>query len=573
MRGRRFSEFRLARHSEGLRKQALGWIEAIVASQGEDPALWIHAISEAALLERISELEGQSPQDLPLYGLPFAVKDNIDVRGFPTTAACPAFSYQPEEDAPVVAALLRAGAICLGKTNLDQFATGLVGTRSPYGVPINPIHPEVIPGGSSSGSAVAVARGLVAFSLGTDTAGSGRVPAALCGIVGWKPSRGLLSTRGVVPACRSLDCVSIFAAAAADIAEVAPIVSDYDASDPWSRVGECLAAKPLRKIGIPLAEEMQFFGDAWQQKAWEEAVKEIQDRGNEVLEVSFAAFFEAARLLYEGPWVAERYLAVRELLEKQPEALLPITRKIIAHGRESSASDAFAAQYRLAELACQTRLVWETVDAICLPTVGAVYRRDEVEKEPLERNTDLGYYTNFFNLLDLCGVALPFGQRGDGLPFGITLAAPAWNDASLFGFEQVRFDAAPTRREQGMRLAVFGAHMRGLPLESRLLALGGRFLSENRTASLYRMVALDALRPGVFQVQEQGASLDLEIWELPISSLGTLLAEIPAPLGLGRVWLETGEDVCGFLCEFAETLGKRDITEFRGWRQALRLME
>ncbi len=561
-----FADFRAEREMIGLRRQAELWVEALAESVSDDPALWITPVSEEALMKRLAELEAaDGAEDLPLYGLPFAVKDNIDVAGLPTTAACPAFTYVAERDAPVVAALLRAGALCLGKTNLDQFATGLVGVRSPYGVPRNPLGEGLIPGGSSSGSAVAVARGLAAFSLGTDTAGSGRVPAAMCGIWGWKPTRGLVSARGVVPACRSLDCVSVFATSAGDLAEVASVVAGFDPGDPWARA-ECVeAARPIRRVAVPPEEEMEFFGDAEQESAWARAVGELRSRGMEVVRFSLAPFFEAARLLYGGPWVAERYLVAREILEKNPEALHPVTRGILEGGASGSAADAFAAHYRLAELRRAGEAVWGVADAIALPTIGHMYRIEEIEADPLRTNSNLGFYTNFFNLCDLCGLAMPWGTRGDGLPFGITLGAPAWRDASLLGFAGAEWDGGP-RKEPAMELVVFGAHMRGLPLEGRLRAMGGRFLREERTKPCYRMVALDALRPGVFRVAEGGGAIECEVWELPRRAFGELLAEIPAPLGLGKVRLEDGSEVCGFVCEAAAAQGKPDITHCGGWR-------
>lgn len=549
----------------GLRQAALTWLEQIQASQADDPALWISVVDRTQLLARIEELERLDPRKAPLLGIPFAVKDNMDVRGFPTTAACPACAYQPGEDAPVVKALLKAGAICMGKTNMDQFATGLTGTRSPYGIPRNPLDPSIIPGGSSSGSAVAVARGLVGFALGTDTAGSGRVPAALCGIMGWKPTRGLLSTRGVVPACRSLDCVSVFAGNAADIWQVARVVSFYDESDPWSRRIELREAIPIRRIGVPRAEELQFFGDKQQESAWAGALKQLERMGMRLVPLSFAPFFEAARLLYEGPWLAERYLAIRPLLENQPGAIHPVTREVISRAAQLSALDAFDGFYRLQELRRQSESVWEEVEAICLPTIGTIYRVDEVLANPIRLNSDLGTYTNFFNLLDLCGLALPTGTRADGLPFGISFAAPCGQDWRLLQLAGAPIEALPAR----ISLGVFGAHMRGLPLEYQLRELGGQFLREDDTAPHYRMVDLDSVRPGVWQVRESSRPLALEVWDLPVHSLGALLQKIRAPLGLGRIRLQSGEEILGFLCEPAAADGRPDITSFGGWRSYL----
>ncbi len=561
-----FADFRSDISNAGSIEAALrGWLSAIHAAQNLDPAIWISRFSDEDLLERARELDRLGPQGRPLFGMPFAVKDNIDVAGIPTTAACPAYAYEPGQDAPVVRALLDAGAICMGKTNLDQFATGLVGTRSPYGIPRNAVHSDYLPGGSSSGSAVAVARGLVAFSLGTDTAGSGRVPAAFNGIVGWKPTRGLIGSRGVVPACRSLDCVSVFTSTPQDCAEIRTIVSVYDPEDPWARPApdgvRSLPASHRLRIAIPLEEEMEWFGDSEAAECWASAVNQFRRDGHEILQTSFRAFFEAARLLYEGPWVAERYGVIRQLLADQPEAVHPVTRQIIEGGARPAAWEVFEAMNRLAELRRETESVWRLADVLILPTTGTIYRISEAEEDPIRLNTNLGFYTNFFNLLDLCGLALPSGHRRDGLPFGITVAAPAFQEDLLFAFAGV-----PTKENNRRPLAVFGAHMRGLPLEGRLRALGGVFLREDRTAPRYRMAALDTLRPGVWQVATGGAALDLEVWSLPIPAFGFLLAEIPSPLGLGIIRLANDSEVTGFLCEASACEGKTDITPHGGWR-------
>lgn len=547
------------------------WIARLEEVDAVDPAIWIQRFSRDALLASAAELDARGNEGLPLFGLPFAVKDNIDVSGLPTTAACPDYSYQPVDDAPVVALLRKAGAICVGKTNLDQFATGLVGTRSPYGIPRNSWRSDLIPGGSSSGSAVAVARGLVAFSLGTDTAGSGRVPAALNGICGWKPTKGLLSTRGVVPACRSLDCVSIFAAAAKDIAALLEIVGVFDPLDPFSRSpGKAVSVRRggISHVAIPLPGEMEFFGDELQREAWTKAVDSLQEEGFEIREMECRAFFEAARLLYEGPWVAERYNATRELLDKNPGAFHPVTRAIVSAGAQPSAWQAFAAMERLAVLRRESEKIWEWADALCLPTIGSIYTLSQLLEEPVQLNSNLGYYTNFMNLLDLAGVAVPAGQRADGLPFGLTFVAPAWCDHQLLRMAQGSRDSASGESKdlRGMEIGVFGAHMRGLPLSSQLEEMGGEFLREDRTAPSYRMVALDHLRPGVFRAGGGGQSIELEVWRLPVEAVGRLLAGIPAPLGLGKILLLDGREICGFLCEECAVRGKEDISAHGGWR-------
>ncbi len=405
-----------------------------------DPALWISRVNETAIRERAAALADAAKADpgfiarLPLYGIPFAVKDNIDVAGMPTTAACPAFSYTPSQSAPVVERLLDAGAVLIGKTNLDQFATGLVGTRSPYGAPRNPFDPRYIPGGSSSGSAVAVAAGLVSLALGTDTAGSGRVPAAFNNIVGFKPTRGLLSARGVVPACRSLDCVSVFTLAGADAAVVLDVVAGFDPDDPLSRpspTGVKGAFAPQFCFGVPAARDLEFFGDDEAAALFATAINSIEKVGGTAVEIRFAPFRDAGRLLYDGPWVAERLHATEQLLNNNPEALLPITRAIIERGRSYSAIDAFRAQYDLAGLRREAERELRKTDCLLLPTTGTIYEIAAVAADPLRLNSNLGLYTNFANLLDLSALALPAGFRSNGLPFGISLIAPVFTDHAL----------------------------------------------------------------------------------------------------------------------------------------------
>ena len=404
-----------------------------------DPALWITRVDADALRTRARALDQAAAADraaldrLPLFGIPFAVKDNIDVAGVPTTAACPAFAYMPDETAPVVARLLDAGAVLVGKTNLDQFASGLVGTRSPYGVPRNPFSAAHIPGGSSSGSAVAVAAGIVSFALGTDTAGSGRIPAAFCHVVGLKPTRGLLSLRGVVPACRSLDCISIFAPSVEDAVAVFDVAASFDAADPYSRSAPArdaeLPAAP--RLGVPAESELEFFGDAEYRRLFRQALQSLAGMAQRVVEIPFAPFRKAAELLYGGPWLAERLHAVEDLLRRDPDAILPVTRSIISGGSRYSALDLFRGEYALAALCREVEPIWRDIDAMVLPTAGTIYTVAEVMVEPLALNANLGRYTNFANLLDLAVLALPAGFRSDGLPFGISLFGPAFSDRRL----------------------------------------------------------------------------------------------------------------------------------------------
>ena len=570
-------------------------IELVLAriTEQRDRHAWIHVLPRDRLLDYAAALSGRSPADLPLYGIPFAIKDNIDLAGTPTTAGCPDFAYTPEHSAYAVQCLLDAGAIPIGKTNLDQFATGLVGTRSPYGACENAFDGDYISGGSSSGSAVAVAVGQVSFALGTDTAGSGRVPAAFNNLVGVKPTRGLVSTRGVVPACRSLDCVSVFALTVDDAQAVLDILAQYDEQEPYARRAPAISAVRVptqgMRCGVPRAEQLQFFGDAHYARLFADAVQRLRELGAEIREIDFTPFLDAARLLYEGPWVAERYLAVRAIMERRPQALLAVTRDIIAGGNVPSALDAFAAAYRLADLKRASEAVWDEVDLIVTPTAGTIYRIDAVGTDPVRLNSNLGYYTNFMNLLDLCAIAVPAGFRADGLPFGITLCAPAFQDRALLDSARRWQQAAryplgatstplPLARPvaaasdaETCAVAVCGAHMTGLPLNHQLTERGARLLARSRTAPCYRLYALPGtppLRPGLVRAA-RGARIEVEVWEVPLHTFGSFVAAIPAPLGIGKLELEDGRWVCGFLCEAHATGDAADITELGGWRAYL----
>src|SRR5262245_16377450 len=569
-----------------------------IARRGEDPA-WIHRFSRDVLQARAAELERRGPQGLPLYGIPFAIKDNIDAAGHPTTAACRPFSYVAKESASVVERLLAAGAILVGKTNLDQFATGLVGVRSPYGIPANTFDPDYVSGGSSSGSAVTVAAGLVSFSLGTDTAGSGRVPAAFNNLAGLKPTRGLLSARGVVPACRSLDCVSIFALTAADAARVLRVARGFDARDPFSRPGAAPARAMPRsfagcRVGVPREDQLAFFGNPDTPRLFGNFLTRISELGARQVTIDFAPFLETARLLYEGPWVAERYVAIREFIERQPEALHPVTRAIIGGAPRHSAIDAFSAYYRLQELRRATAPVWNEIDLLVTPTAGTIYRIAEVEADPVRLNSNLGYYTNFMNLLDLAAIAVPAGFQRDGLPFGVTLAAPAFTDEALCTLGEIAQRASVKtmgatglplpalaaeesfRDESLIRVAVCGAHMSGLPLNGQLVERGARLTRKCRTAPQYRLYALtdfEPPRPGMVRADSGsniGGAIDVEVWDVPAATFGSFVEGIPPPLGIGTVTLEDGQQVKGFLCESHATRGARDITSLGSWRQLIK---
>lgn len=539
-----------------------------------DPAIFIHLPAKAILLGLAAAVE-RMPRDLPLWGIPFAVKDNIDVASWPTTAACPEFAYIPAEDAEVVRLLREAGAIPIAKANLDQFATGLVGTRSPYGVPRNAIDAEFLPGGSSSGCASAVAAGICAFSLGTDTAGSGRVPAAFQELIGWKPTRGLLSGRGVVPACRSLDCVSVFTHCASDAAIVAGVVGQFDARDAFSRqvVPSGNFGRTFR-FGVP--RELDFAGDPDTPELFAKARKHLESIGGVAVEIDLTPFTEAAKLLYEGPWVAERWAAVGDFVESNPDAVFPVTRKILEASRSWDAVSTFRAQYRLRELARAAEAVWEDIDVLLLPTTPRLYTVAENLAEPYSTNSTLGHYTNFMNLLDLAAVAMPAGRARSGrAPWGVTLAAPAGRDAALLDLAG-RFCgevSAPQKSSPIARipLLVCGAHLEGLPLHWQLADRGAVLRERTNTAPVYRMYAMPASgtippRPALIRDDDAGAAMAVEVWLLEPAAFADFVSKIPAPLGIGKVLLESGEEVPGFIAEPRAIHGATEITHLGDWR-------
>ena len=422
------------RAGETTPEAVLEEVQSRIAARGSSDAVWIERTTAASLDEQLRALEARRRQGhrLPLYGIPFAVKDNIDVRGLPTTAGCPAYAYEPGEDAPVVARLLAAGALVVGKSNMDQFGTGLSGTRSPYGIPRCVENPDYISGGSSSGSAVAVAAGLVAFALGSDTAGSGRVPAALNGIVGLKPTLGRISTRGVVPACRTLDCVSILAHSTEDARRVLEVAEGYDHEDPYSRPlppgSEGGPEDGPFRFGVPRADQLEFFGDRESGRLYREALAVLARAGGEAVEVNAEPLLEAGRLVYGGPWVTERDLAFGDFLRDNRDAVHPVVRSIVVEGPPQSAQETFAAMYRLETLRRRAEPLWGRVDVLALPTTGTTYRVQEMLADPISLNEKLGHYQTFVNILDFCGLALPAGARADRTPFGITLVAPAFAD-------------------------------------------------------------------------------------------------------------------------------------------------
>lgn len=565
-------------------EQVLSEVGQRIEERGDADQVWISRFTHEEILGRIREVEDRRGrgEEMPLFGIPFAVKDNIDAIGLPTTAGCPAFAYEPAENSTAVRRLLDAGAILIGKTNLDQFATGLVGTRSPHGFPRSVANPDYISGGSSSGSAVAVAGGVMAFSLGTDTAGSGRVPAAFNGIVGLKPTRGRIGNSGVVPACRSLDCVSIFAHSSEDAALVLKVLEGEDPGDPYSRSlpgGPLLRSSDPFRFGTPPESQLEFFGDEEARELFRESIAAVEAIGGVRYEFDFAPFRETAELLYGGPWVAERDAAVGDFIRAHPEEVHPVVRDIILGGADHSAVDTFRAMYRLEELRARTQPVWDQVDLLLLPTTGTIFRADEVLASPVELNSKLGIYTNFMNLLDLCGVALPAGVRRNRTPFGVTFAGPAFSDEFLLSlsarYERYRAgDETPLPEPSGgapsgVLLAVVGAHLTGEPLNFQLADRGAALRSATRTAPSYRLFALSGTtppKPGLVRVSEGGVSIEVEVWELSHGAFGAFVEEVPSPLAIGSLELEDGTTVKGFVCEPIGLDGAADISSHGGWR-------
>ncbi|WP_448092042.1 allophanate hydrolase [Pseudomonas lini] len=557
------------------------------AALNPDYHLFIHLLSIEELEPYLAALDGRDPGSLPLYGVPFAIKDNIDLAGIPTTAACPAFAYVPERSATVVEQLLALGAIPLGKTNLDQFATGLNGSRSPYGACPNSVLPEYPSGGSSAGSSLAVALGVASFSLGTDTAGSGRVPAALNNLVGLKASKGLISTAGVVAACRTLDCVTTFTATAREASQLLALTAHLDPRDEYSRSNPLWndssafgTPRPFR-FGVPRAQDLAFFGCPEGPLLFGDAIDQLKAMGGEAVELDLSAFLEAARLLYEGPWVAERYSVAGELMEQHPQAVLPVIRAVLAKAPAVTGVQTFRAQYRLQALKALCDKALEGLDCVVTPTIGRPVTLAELAAEPVLRNSELGYYTNFMNLLDYAAVAVPSGFMSNGLPWGVTLFGRAFTDQYLLSVadalqrQQGLAAPAPTNiaRNDRARLVVCGAHLDGLALNWQLKQRGARLLEATHSSPDYQLYALAGgppYRPGMVRVKEGGAAIAVEVWELPSSELGSFLTAIPAPLGLGKVQLADGQWESGFICEPYGLEGAVDISHLGGWRAYLK---
>ncbi|MFD1136513.1 allophanate hydrolase [Paenibacillus urinalis] len=563
------------------------------AEEDRDMNIWIVPPSMERIAPYLQRLESMDKEKLPLWGIPFAVKDNIDVDGYPTTAACPDFAYTPSEHAAVVQKLIDAGAVPVGKTNLDQFATGLVGTRSPYGDTHNAYRPELISGGSSSGSPVAVARGQAAFALGTDTAGSGRVPAALNRLVGWKPSLGAWSLRGVVPASASLDCVTVFTHRLQEALLIDEVVRSADEKDHWSRsIPMQSSAAPL-KLLIPDQKDL-FYGpfEKEYKEAWGQAKNRLAALGIQVESIDTTLFVEAAKLLYDDALVAERWAGLGPFIEEHPGSTFPVTEKVLRSGAGEAynASSVFQAMHRLQSYKRQAAVLLKD-SVLVMPTCGGTWRREDVAEEPITTNRDMGRYTNHCNLLDLCAAAVPADDAAELLPFGITFFALSGQE-HLIVHTAAKFESqteepiehlrSPLTIEDSLpdnsgttQVAVCGLHMRGYPLEVQMQSAGAKFIKEARSAPKYQLVKLNTspAKPGLIKVNEGGASIQLEVWVMPLEAFGKFTVSIPAPLGIGKIELEDGTEVPGFICEAYAAEGAENITQAGGWRNAVPLPE
>ena len=577
-----------------------GMIETVFkrVAGANDPGIFIHLAEKTDLLAQAKALGAFDPIAKPLWGIPFAVKDNIDVAGMPSTAACPAYAYAPAKDATVVALLKAAGALVIGKTNLDQFATGLVGVRTPYPIPKNAIDASLVPGGSSSGSAVATSRGIVSFALGTDTAGSGRIPAGLNNIVGLKPTLGAISTSGVIPACRTLDCVSIFALTVEDAFAALSVAAKTDVTDPYSKpvpTNPLGTRPPVLKVGVPKAADLKFFGDELMQAGFEAALENLRALGCMLVEIPFEDFYTVANLLYEGAWVAERYAAIAPFMEGHESELHPVTRTIIGGARKLSAADAFRGLYALQAFKAKLAPVIASVSLFCVPTAPTHYKMSEVLSDPIITNSRLGTYTNFVNLLDLCGIAVPTGKRSDGLPMSVTLLAKAGKDnltaalaRDLHGLSKLPLGATSwpqpqqsvateSKTSDNVELAVVGAHLSGMPLNHQLQTLGASFCRAVKTEPSYQLYALAGQsipKPGLLRVGAgQGSAIEVEVWSLSAEGFGKFVTAILPPLGIGTLILADGTSPKGFLVETAGLKSATDISHLGGWRAYARTLQ
>lgn len=562
--------------------------------EGAKDSAWISIATEAKIDEQLKHLDqllaDKTIANLPLYGIPFAIKDNIDAAGWATTVACPDFAFHPKKNATVVEKLLNAGAILVGKTNLDQFATGLVGTRSPFGAVPNTFDPSYVSGGSSSGSASVVARGLACFSLGTDTAGSGRIPAAFNNLVGTKPTPGLVSTEGVFPACKSIDCVSIMTLTAAD----ADIVLNVMKSNDVDRAQEAQFhptpkplfnfIKPIR-IGLPIS--CQFLDDGQYQKAFAKAIENAKGLEVEFVAVDIDPFVKAGKLLYDGPWVSERFAVTEDFLKTNPDSFDASVKQIIESGASYTAAQGFRAIYQLKDLEIEAKKAWAKCDVIMVPSAPNHPTMEDLKNHPIIKNSELGMYTNYVNLMRLCAVAVPAGFTEKGMPFGVTLLAQEGSDNALlklaaqwqilFGLPLGKSNTKGSLNELGisahkydaMEIAVVGAHLRGMPLHSQLTDRRARLIKACKSSKSYKLFALPNTtppKPGLVKAKTNGAAIDLEVYEMPMAEVGSFLSLIPAPLGLGNIELEDGSWVKGFICEPYAIDGAKDITDLGGWK-------
>ena len=535
------------------------------AKNDKEMNIWITPPTMEMIKPYLEKLKDTEPNSLPLWGIPFAIKDNIDLEGVLTTAGCPEFGYIPRESAEVVKRLIQAGAIPIGKTNLDQFATGLVGTRSPYGEVHNSLKPELISGGSSSGSAVSVARGQASFALATDTAGSGRVPALLNNLVGYKSSCGAWSTKGLVPACASLDCITVLTLDLEEALIVDEICRGYVEEDPWSKEIPSISENMPKQIYLPI-DELEFYGpfaDVYRD-AWNKSIERVKELNIPIEYIDYSMFSEAASILYDGPWVAERWKDLRDFVMGNADKVFPVTKTILEGGGNPKfdAVSVFEAIHKLQELKCKTKVLLKD-SIMIMPTAGGTWSREEVRNNPIKTNSDMGKYTNHCNLLDLSAVALPSGFAAEDIPFGITAFSLSNGEGLLAGFGKV-FEEVNKK----IIVAVCGLHMRGFPLEYQMKECGGKFLKACKTADEYKLIKLSTMpiKPGLIKELSGGNAIEVELFEMNLDRLGYFLSLISSPLGIGRLKLEDGSEVCGFICEKYGEVGAEDISSFGGWR-------
>ncbi|OLP61619.1 allophanate hydrolase [Xaviernesmea oryzae] len=563
-----------------------------IAARGEDH-VWIHLVSREDALATARALEAEGHDGRPLWGIPFSVKDCNDIVGLPTTNALKEAAYVATSSGQALDRLFEAGAVLIGKTNMDQFGIGLVGMRTPYGACSSVFDERYISGGSSSGSGVSVAAGLCSFSIANDAAGSGRVPAGFNNIVGIKPTPGLVSNACVSGGgcVKTIETLSVFSLTVEDGMAVLDLMAGYDPSYPFSKpeaddvVLTPIAPPSQFRFGVPKGAALRFFGDGEAERLFNEAVARLVAMGGEKVEVDFAPFEETQRILYEGPWISERALSLDKVLDTYRDAIHPVTREILSRSGNFSALDTFAAIHRIAELKRDTRPVWDDIAVLMVPTTPTIYTKAEIAENPIQLNSNLGIYTNFVNLMGLCGIAVPNGFRADGLPLGVTFLAPGFAEARAAGIAAAfhratglslaKFDNPyPPAEEPALpngyrEIAVVGAHLSGMPLNHELVERGGIFRRSTTTRAAYRLFALGGTvppKPALIRVADEGVAIAVEVWALPVAGFGDFIGRIPAPLGVGKLALEDGSEVTGFLCEGAAVAGQADISHFGGWR-------